>query len=353
MELINFHNPILLIILGVFALVGFACLIYAKWIYNKTQKYNKFKHLQKFRLKPIRHNYLYWAITVLVLLLSGLMISRPVYDKEETLAKLANTDIYFLVDISNSMGVNDMNYKGATKTRLESVKNYLRDYISASSGSRYSLTTFSHVANVELPLTTDINSIISSLDTVESIPSYYAKGSYLSVGLTQIANNISKSVDQQLARQKILVVFSDGEQTGSDAPQSAGLAEIYNTLRDKNVAVVVVGVGSTVGGKVPYDATKEKSGFIYYNGGYVISKLEEGNLKKLSDSTNGKYVIMQSYSGNDSIATAITSVSNAIASTNSGHEVTFKDLYFYLAPIILILLLVMNRLKLNSLERLQ
>jgi Ca-activated chloride channel family protein len=245
-----------------------------------------------------------------------------------------------------------MDYRGSTMRRLQSVKNYLRDYVSASAGSRYSLITFSHVANIELPLTTDINSIISSIDTVESIHSYSSKGSYLSVGLDQFIKNISKDNGYQPLRQKVLVVFSDGEQTGDNSAQNDVLAESYKALRDKNIAVVTVGVGSKVGGKIPFDVSYDEGSFIYYNGGYAISKLEEGNLKKLSDSTNGKYVVMQNYSGNDSIATAINDIGNTAASTNSGIEVTFKDLYFYLVPVILILLLVMNRLKLNSLERL-
>jgi Ca-activated chloride channel family protein len=105
------------------------------------------------------------------------------------------------------------------------------------------------------------------------------------VGGTDITGALETALDSfdpKSASDKAVILITDGENTGDGEPVKAA-----ETLKEKDIKLFCIGVGSSDGVPIPEPAggfKKDRSGQI------VLSRLDENSLKKMAVVTGGTYV---------------------------------------------------------------
>jgi Ca-activated chloride channel family protein len=177
------------------------------------------------------------------------------------------------VDISGSMGTEDLQLGGQLVNRLTVVKNVVRDFIAAREGDRVGLILFGTNAYVQAPLTFD-------LPTVNQLLVEAPVG--IAGGKTAIGDAIGlavKRLRQRPAGDKVLILLTDGaNNVGEVAPVKA--AEL---AAQEQIRIYTIGVG----------ADEMRLPSIFGNFGSRIvnpsAELDEDTLKAIADTTGGRY----------------------------------------------------------------
>lgn len=205
------------------------------------------------------------SILVVVALLS------PQRELENDEVKVKGMNIYVLIDTSRSMLTEDV-----YPNRLEAGKRVLRNVISSLKGDRIGFIPFSDSAYIQMPLTDDYtitNNYINALDTT-----------LISGGGTELYQALKlaeKSFEEIGNENKTLIVISDG----GDYDEKS-----LNFIKENNLNVYSIGIGTKDGNIVPDYVNGVKKGFIKdNNGSAVISRLNSDFLKKIATESGGKY----------------------------------------------------------------
>ena len=89
----------------------------------------------------------------------------------------------------------------------------------------------------------------------------------------------------------MVVLISDGEDNENSISQAVDIA------KENNIHIVTIGVGTEKGAPIPMYYNGFENGYkLDQSGNTVISKLEDNNLKKLAQETNGTYIQLHSIS---------------------------------------------------------
>ena len=208
-------------------------------------------------------------VVFLIFALSGLQGSfsgepRPSGQKPK------DTNIIFLLDVSRSMRADDI-----LPSRLEKSTALIQGLVEQLKGSKFGITVFKGMAVQIIPLTEDIESIMSFLESVttEIITS---PGSNIEKGIDLSVNSFTKGEE----RRQIVIMFSDGESLSGNPERAAVKA------RKNNIMIYTIGAGTIEGGTISLSDSslvKDNSGNI------VITHLEEFYLKRIAEITDGKY----------------------------------------------------------------
>ena len=207
-----------------------------------------------------------------VLIIIALM--APSFGDIKKEIKSVGKDIYILVDLSQSMNVQDIQ-----PSRLEKVKFELKRVTEAFNSDRIGLVIFSSDAFVQCPLTFDqgaLNIFIETLSTNLVPVAGTDFASALDLTLKRFKNSETSSKD---TKSKVVILISDGEDFGDETENAADELENYG------VKLFTVGVGTGEGGRVPGENGFKRDD----NGKLVTSKLNSDALKKLAKITGGKY----------------------------------------------------------------
>ncbi len=181
-------------------------------------------------------------------------------------------EIIIALDCSRSMTAADIQ-----PTRLKRAKREVFDLLTMLKGDRVGLVAFAGTAFLQCPLTLDYNAFNLFLNSLSP--------DYLPVGGTDIHGALAtaqESFDPQSASEKAVILITDGENTGDGDPLQAA-----ETLKEKQVKLFCIGVGSSDGVPIPEPAggfKKDRAGQI------VLSRLDEDLLKKMAVLTGGTYV---------------------------------------------------------------
>lgn len=190
--------------------------------------------------------------------------------------KKEGLDIYFLIDTSKSMLVEDIQPDRITRT-----KKIIGDIIDSLEGDRIGFIPFSSDAYIQMPLTDDYNLAHMFLDVIDT--------NMIGGGGTNIEAAINlayKSFEKTSSTDKVLIIISDGEEHETDSIKTA------ENINDKNLKIYTIGVGTEKGGLIPiYDDNENKtSGYMKdFAGNFVTSSLYSDTLKKLAQIGNGLY----------------------------------------------------------------
>ena len=182
-------------------------------------------------------------------------------------------DIMALVDVSRSMLVADVQ-----PSRLERARREILDFLRVVEGDRIGLVAFAGAAFVQCPLTLDYAALKMFLSALEPglipVPGTDL-GAAIEAGVT--------SFDFKSETDKVILLITDGEDN-----EKRGL-EAAKKAASNGVKIFVFGIGETAGGPIP--AGDGKGGFKKDEKGKVIlSKLDEGSLRRIASVTGGTYV---------------------------------------------------------------
>ncbi len=245
----------------------------------------------KWRKKLILHGSMIRKIIKNVLffigcLLVAIAILRPQWDKKEEKIQQEGRDLLIAIDISRSMLGQDVK-----PNRLEFAKQKIKKIVMNLSCERIGLLLFSGETVVQCPLTKDYSAFFMFLDQldVETISS----------GTTTLDGAIAQALavfeNMPTKRTKLLCLFTDGEDF------STNLAGVKDKAAQAGLSIFTFGIGSKHGAPIPiFDYQGKQTGFEKDSSGKIImSKLNEGILKNLSEQTGGKYIHALSDSNKD------------------------------------------------------
>jgi Ca-activated chloride channel homolog len=198
-------------------------------------------------------------------------LARPQFGSKIEDVKKEGVEVIIALDVSNSMLARDIQ-----PDRLGRAKQAISRLVDNLDNDRIGLIVFAGDAYTQLPVTTDYVSAKMFLESIapDMVPRQgTAIGSAINLGIRSFSPGEGKS--------KALVIITDGENHEDDPLESAGEAA------KAGVVIHSIGIGSSEGVPIPMggsDYLRDPEG------NTVISKLDEGILKRIAVATGGTYV---------------------------------------------------------------
>jgi Ca-activated chloride channel family protein len=159
-------------------------------------------------------------------LLAGLMslaALNPAAGVTTTQAALADADLTFVVDLSLSMGAEDL---PGGEMRLAGVRRDLAALVEAVPGARYAVIGFAAEARQLVPVTTDGQAVVTLARTLTRQTSVYATSSSIAAGHDALQAQLERNLAAHPGRPQVVFYLGDGEQTDPGPVASfADLAE--------------------------------------------------------------------------------------------------------------------------------
>ena len=152
-------------------------------------------------------------------------LARPQWTGEATVLPTITRDLVLVIDISGSMGQDDMYVDGRRYTRLAVVKHAVRNFIEQRDGDRIGLVMFGSLPYVYVPLTQDVRTAGRML---QDAPIGIAGRS------TAIGDSLGLAIKQLLnhpADHRVVVLLTDGsnnfgELDPADAAELAAASDV-------------------------------------------------------------------------------------------------------------------------------
>lgn len=219
-----------------------------------------------------------WVKTLFLLLglsLVVLSIAGPRWGQQFQEVHRRGVDVMIAMDVSASMWAEDVK-----PNRLAQAKRELGVLINTLEGDRVGLVAFAGTAFLQCPLTLDYGAARSLLELLN--PDLIPRPG------TNLAAAINASLDafpKSSAHNRVLVLLTDGED------HSGQLDAALDRAVGEGLRIFTIGFGNTTGEIIPLrDESGQVTGYKKdKNGQTVLSKMDEGALKKLAAKTGGAY----------------------------------------------------------------
>jgi len=223
-----------------------------------------------------------WALRLAALGLGALALARPQAGERESELVRTGRDVLVLLDLSRSMGVADVSIGAGSGegTRLAAAKQIVWEVASVYPDDRVGLVIFGGSGFLQMPLTSDRGSLRLFLDAA-SPDDLGDPATDLSAALLTAVSAFEHEGEE--GRRAVLIV-TDGESGEGDLGAAA------EALAEAELPVFAVGVGSARGGPVPADSSEAPEPYHRdHIGRVVVSRLEEGDLRKVAEGSGGAY----------------------------------------------------------------
>src|SRR5918996_1144758 len=271
--------------------VGLALLVAAGWLVVRAERARR-DALARFgeltvlgrgsALASPRRSTTVGALRLVALALGVVALARPQAGERQSELVRTGRDVLVLLDLSRSMGVSDVSTGAVSgpNTRLAAAKQLAWDVMSSYPGDRVGLVVFGGSAFLQLPFTSDRASLRLFLDA--------ASPDDLGDPATDVSAALLAAVsafehEGETGRRAVLIV-TDGESGEGDLDAAA------EALRGQELPVFAIGVGSARGGPVPADSADAPEPYHRdHIGRVVVSRLEEGDLRRIAESSGGVF----------------------------------------------------------------
>jgi Ca-activated chloride channel family protein len=216
------------------------------------------------------------VLQVSAIALGLLALARPQLGEQSASAAQRGRDVLVLLDLSRSMNAADQ-----SSSRLVVAKSAIARVLAAVPKDRVGLIVFGGSAFLQLPLTGNHPAFQRFLDAA-STDDLGDPGTDLSSALSAAATVFEH--DGERGYQSILVA-SDGESVSGD------VAPPLTRLSKAGIPVFTMGIGSAQGAPIPADsAAAPEKWHRDHIGRVVVSRLEEGELRRAAAATGGLFV---------------------------------------------------------------
>ncbi len=245
-------------------------LMIARWLIHWSFRQKLASALPDKELRWQPSSLLRFLPTLLIMLILSMLLTamaRPQKTNEEVEQWSEGIDIMLLVDISQSMQIEDFQ-----PNRLEAAKEVARKFIRGRFQDRIGIVIFSGDAYSLAPLTTDYDLLFTYIDEI-SFDKIENRGTAIGSALGVATNRMSETESNS----KVLILLSDGDNTaGNIDPITA--AEL---ARDRQIKMYTIGIGKE--GQVPWGKD------LFGRPNYVQSSLDETTLRKIAEIGEGKF----------------------------------------------------------------
>ncbi len=242
-----------------------------------VERLGNVKTIQTF-MRPVATRRVFWRYffirNAFVFIIFALM--QPVLGTRDMKGQSSGVELIFALDISNSMNTRDI--KGG-ETRLEVAKRAMNQLVNQSSASRIGLMVFAGNAYPQLPLTADKKAAKMYIDELNT--NFISnQGTNISAALKESSKFFSKEKIR-----KVLVLITDGED------HEGGMESAYTAINDKNIEVLILGIGAEEGGIVPRSDAPNDVSLKDDLGRSVISKVNTEMLDNIGNRLDSKVIV--------------------------------------------------------------
>ena len=239
------------------------------------------------------------ATTVAALFLVGALM-RPQYGGTSRIVPVGGLDVVLVVDYSKSMLAKDV-YPSRSERLAAELRRFLDE--SERRGDQVGLVVFAGAAR-GLPVSRDTRVLKLYLDKADprsENPGGTAIGKALKLAIQYLvdarqagqSNAAEKSADSDIPpppeADQVIILLTDGEDTSSRPNEMAAEAAKLG------IRIYTVGIGSKSGEPIQkFDANGQPDGYqTDEKGNYLMTRVDEAGLKKLSETTGGEYVLVE------------------------------------------------------------
>jgi Ca-activated chloride channel family protein len=309
-----FKNPenfsAIYIILPLF--IGVNCW-YLYWKNKKLASLGKINTLQTL-LKPLNSGRYFISYFLLRNALVFLLIAaaQPVFGSKKVKGTRDSMELVLAIDVSNSMNTRDID---SETSRLEIVKRAMIQLINNLHGEKIGVCVFAGSAYIQLPITGDYEAAKMYVNEIET--------SMLSNQGTDIASAmlVSAEMFSKEKTSKAILVVSDGEN------HEGNVDEAVAKVKESNILLAVLGIGTKSGGFVPTDPLRPELGYkVDAKGGRIISKMNENLMHQVANKAGGFAVI--SSSAYPDLSELIKELGNLKRTKIDGIELNIKENWY-------------------------
>lgn len=246
-------------------------------------------------------------------------LARPQWGVVEVPTYSKAREILVAIDLSRSMLAVDI-----VPSRLERARLLTRGLLDALQGDRVGLVVFAGTSFLQCPLSADYEILREFLPALS--PDFLPEGGSNYDALLETA---LASYSQEGAAERFLIILSDGEATDDF------WRERIPELKKRGIRVIGLGVGTAAGSMIP----QKEGGFVKDKlGAVVLSKLESGTLRSLSEATGGVYRDASTWVDLAELVRTTVEQGDAAKTLESSREKREERFSWFLAPGLLFLL---------------
>jgi len=260
-------------------------------------------------------------------------LARPQGEQRRVDQEIEGVDIMVALDLSESMRATDIR-----PDRLRVAKRVLEQFIRARATDRIGLAVFSGASFTLVPLTTDHDALIESLQDLNP-GAIGIDGTAIGDGvLSALSRLLDDGGSASPAKNRIVILATDGVNNRGSGPMQAAYA-----AAEKGVRLYVIGLGSLE--RVPRleinYAGKPAPMLDVYGNPVYWDRLDESALRRMAEIGRGRYFRAASRSEFEAVVEAIDQLEKH--KINFKHSVTYAELFHW--PLLLALgLLAFERL---------
>lgn len=320
----SFGNPTFLWVLPLLLLLGLLDFILR---HQRAKKLNLFlpADLRERMGVPAQRNLrtLRPFLFTLGVFLIGFSLSRPQWGFSWRDAQREGLDLMVMIDTSNSMRADDFK-----PTRLQRAQWGIEELVGELKGDRIGLIAFAGEGVLQCPLTLDYGAFMMNVQDL--FPGIVPTGG---TNLEAALNQALESFESESEADKVILLITDGES------HQGSLRPVFKKLKEANIRVFAVGVGTPEGSLIPLDS--KANNFLKNRQQEVVkSNLNETVLKELSSETDGLYVKAnpRDFGVNELITEGLKPLKRAQLESERVKEMEERFQIFLLAGLICLLL---------------
>lgn len=200
-------------------------------------------------------------------------MAQPVFGSKKVAGTSESLELVVALDISNSMNARDISDEFS---RLDVAKRAITQLINNLHGEKLGLCLFANSAFVQLPVTNDYGAAKLFIDNIES-SMISSQGTNIDAAL-----NVSIGMFSKQKTTKGIILITDGEN------HEANPAETLKKIRETQIQLSILGIGTAKGGLVPKNENRPEMGYkTDARGKTVLSKLNEGFIRSIAKMGGG------------------------------------------------------------------
>lgn len=312
---------------GLFALLPLLVWWYSKKS-NRQQAVITVSTTHAFTVSSLKSRFRHLPFILRLLALSALImaLARPQKRNDDQRSEGEGIDIVLCMDVSGSMGSKDI-----LPSRMDVAKEMAVEFVMNRPVDRIGLVIFSGESFTQCPVTTDKNTLISQIQSLES-RQYLKDGTVIGEGLATAVDRLSKSQ----AKSKVIILITDGKEDAPDTRLIDPLTALEIAKTNK-VKVYTIGMGRA-------SAVPEVTGNKPANKNPAIDFIDEDLLRKIAGETGGRYFRAKDKEGLKNTYDQIDTMEKSKVEVQSFKRYQERYLPFVLAALAFLFLEIVLRL---------
>jgi Ca-activated chloride channel family protein len=253
-------------------------------------------------------------------------LARPQKRNDDQRTEGEGIDIVLCMDVSGSMGSRDI-----LPSRMEVAKEMAIEFIQNRPVDRIGLVIFSGESFTQTPVTTDKNTLITQIQSLES-RRYLKDGTVIGEGLATAVDRLTETE----ARSKVIILITDGKE---DAPDTRLIDPLtaMQIARTHQIKVYTIGMGAvaTQVAELPGVKPTRKSP--------AIDFIDEALLRRIAEETGGRYFRARDKEGLKNIYAQIDRLEKSKVEIQSFKRFEERFLLFVLAALFFLFIEILLR----------